>query len=319
MQLRAPCTFSASPVSEIFLPRMRAVISTSCVAVLLLVLVAPLRAQPSESVAVLLSREIAPYATAVAELESSLRPRPVVRFFLDDQQRPYSLEAREAALDPRQYVALVAIGPEALRYLAALDTEIPLVFGMVLDPRQVAGAGSRPLCGVDLSIPVVEQLTHFRRQFPRRDTLGVLFDPANNQAWFDQALLPAAVLGIDLVPLNVSREQGRLDIVGDFSRVDALLFIPDRSIISQTVIQYVIKQGLQRGRPAVGFNRFFLDSGAALAFLVDYQQVGSQIARLVEQQLTTGCHLVEHPVFAAEVNESVLRLLRRSEEAGGGP
>lgn len=278
--------------------------------VLLLLLAAPIAAQQPDAVAVLLAREIAPYAAAVAELESQLRPRPVVRFFLDSKNRSYSLEARDISLDPQQFAAVVAIGPEALRYLSPRAQSTPLVFGMVLHPERIILPSQQALCGVDLTIPVAVQLAHIKQQFPDIQSLGVLFDPANNQPWFDQAQQVASTLGFEVVPLNVSRAQGRLEILGDFARTDAVLFIPDRTVIAQVVIQHVIKQALQRGKPAIGFNRFFLDSGAALAFLIDYQQVGRQVAELVQSSIdASSCNLVQLPVFDAVSNEQVLRLL----------
>ncbi len=270
-----------------------------------------------EEVAVLFSREIAPYVTAVTALEERLRPRQVVRFFLDDRGRPYSLEARHTSLDPQRFSAVVAIGPEALRYLQPAAGSTPLVFGMVLDPKPHRET-AQPLCGVNLTLPMGDQLAHIRRLFPDRQRLGVLFDPDNNQSWFDQAHPLARAMGLSLVPLNVSREGGRFDIIGALSTVDTLLFIPDRSIISRAVIQHVIKQGLQSGKPAVGFNRFFLDSGAALAFIIDYEEVGRQVAQLVLRQLDSGCATIDPPVFSATVNDDVLRLLR-PRPAGGAP
>jgi len=205
---------------------------------------------------------------------------------------------------------VVAIGPEALRYLSSRVESTPLIFGMVLNPEQIALPSEQALCGVDLTIPVVAQLARIKQQFPSFRSLGVLFDPVNNQPWYDQARQVGSAIGLEVIPLHVSRARGHLEILGDFADADALLFIPDRSVISQAVIQHVIKQGLQRGKPAIGFNQFFLDSGAALAFVIDYQQHGQQVAELVKAQLR-GQHCVtwQSPRFDVVTNTQVVRLL----------
>jgi hypothetical protein len=178
----------------------------------------------------------------VEGLESRLGNQPVQRFFLDDQGKPYSLGDRGAKLVPSQYAALVAVGPEALRYLLPRTGTVPLIYGMVLNPELVIGADDKLPCGVSLNIPVRAQLSTIRQHLPAVARLGVLFDPENNQAWFENAATVAASMGMQIVPLRVNRQSAKLDIIGDFSLLDTILFIPDKSIISKAVIQHVIKQ-----------------------------------------------------------------------------
>lgn len=278
-------------------------------AALLIWLLPPLTSQAAPpGVAVLLSHEIAPYIAMVEGLESALGDYEVQRFFLDAQGRPYSLAGVSPRLDPRQFVARVAVGPEALRYLDAQSGASPLLFGMVLHPAALLAQPQAPLNGVDLHLPVEHQFAALRQRLPHLRRLGVLFDPANNQTWFDQARPVAAALGFELLPLQVTRQSGILDIPSGQTRPDAILFIPDRTIISRAVIQHVIKQAALQRVPVVGYNRFFLDSGAALAFVIDYAEVGRQVARrlrltLLEQQPPS----VEAPVFTLAVNPPVWR------------
>lgn len=264
-------------------------------------------------VGVLLSREIAPYVSMVEGLESRLNA-PTQRFFLDETGKPYSLTGRNATLNPQLYDLLVAVGPEALQYLQPRAGGIPLLHGMVLNPRKLIDDPQWQPCGVGLAIPAEAQLAAILRSLPSLKRLGVLFDPANNQAWFKGAAALAAGKGLELVPLQVSRQSGKLELVGDFARLDAILFIPDKSIISKAVIQYVIKQGVLSNTPVIGYNQFFQDSGAALNFLIDYHRVGQQLARQIEQLLAgEKCPGEIPPVFEAVVNEEVWRALRKGQ------
>jgi len=111
-------------------------------------------------------------------------------------------------------------------------------------PENVVAAEDKLFCGVSLNIPVNAQLAAIRRHFPAVAQLGVLFDPENNRTWFEDAKDVAASMGLELVPLRVNRQSGKLDIVGDFSKLGAILFIPDKSIISKAVIQHVIKEAV---------------------------------------------------------------------------
>lgn len=263
-----------------------------------------------KSVAVLLSREIAPYVSMVKGLEAGLGRKPVQRFFLDKQGQPFTLGGPELSLKPELFSALVAVGPEALAHLLLNNNSVPLFYGMVLNPQNLLTKSPTEPCGVALNIPITVQFSELRKQLPGIRRLGILFDPANNQLWFEEAATIAASMALELVPLQVLGNRGGLELVGDFNRPEALMFIPDKSIISRAVIQYVIKQAVRQRVPVVGYNQFFLDSGAALAFVIDYEQVGAQVAALVENALVDqGCLHIDAPAFELRRNPEVWQAL----------
>lgn len=290
-------------------PRRRAVLVG--LAFLLSFLLARAGAATAEekAVGVLISREIAPYAAMVEGLESRLN-EPVKRFFFDERGQPFTLAGRSASFDPKGYDLLVAVGPEALQYLAPLTDARRLVYGMVLHPRAALRDPPVMPCGVSLDLPPATQFAAIRKRLPNLRRLGVLFDPANNQAWFEEAKPLAEAQGFTLAPLRVNRQGEGLELVGDYTGLDAILFIPDKSVISKAIIQYVIKQGVLRKTPVIGYNQFFYDSGAALAFLIDYRGVGEQVAGQAERLLAGGkCEEEAAPRFELAINQEVWRAL----------
>lgn len=276
-------------------------------------------AAAEKSAAILLSREIAPYVEMVSGFEAALGNQPVKRFFLDEQGQPFTLSGHESILVPENFSALVAVGPEALRLLQSRQSlATPLFFGMVLRPS-VRALETPPICGVELSLPIDQQFAALQQKLPSLKRLGILFDPENNQTWFDDAQLFALQLNMELLPIQVQRTNGRLELVGDFTKPDALMFIPDKSIISQAVIQYVIKQAILQHMPVIGYNQFFLDSGAALAFVIDYRQIGSQVAQQVETVLAGQDCPSMAPVFELRSNLQVWRALGLPQGRGVQP
>jgi len=266
----------------------------------------------TEGVAVLISREISPYIQMVEGLESALRSYAVQRFFLDSDGKPYSLTATTPDLDPEACTVLVAVGPEALRYLQPRARDIPLLYAMILNPGNVIDPQYPPPCGVSLNLPVQSQFEALKTAIPGIRRLGVLFDPANNAAWFARAHPIARNMDIELVPVQVNTQNSRISIVGDYASLDALLFIPDKSIISKAVIRHVIKSAATRGVPVVGYNSFFYASGAALVFSIDYTEVGQQCAALVKQVLE-GKHCSGNipPQFDVRSNPIVVEALKQ--------
>jgi len=270
-----------------------------------------------KAVAVLISREISPYISAVNGFESALTNVQTQRFFLDKNNVPYSLSGSSAILKTEQYAALVAIGPDALRYLLVDQVVPPVIFGMILNPQRLFSDNLSPSGGVSLNLPIAAQFTALLGRMPWLKRLGVLFDPHNNQSWYDQAAVIAVHTGFDLVPLRIDGSAGSIDVAGEFAGLDAILFIPDSSVISKVVIQHIIKQAFLRKIPVVGYNKFFLNSGAALSFIVDYGQVGSQIAGMVEKQLLSGVSAgVIPPEFRLQVNTEVWHVLQLDQKKG---
>lgn len=177
---------------------------------------------------------------------------------------------------------------------------------MVLNPENVLPAEA-PACGIGLNIPVTTQLETIATAMPHVRRLGLLYDPANNTPFFEAAGRAAVQRNVELVPLKVG---ARKEIPGilkaGWPRIDALWLIPDRTVISETLVRYVIKEALLQGRPVVGYNRYFYDSGAALAFIFDYAELGAQTGRLALATLRGGACGSVPPGFHAWLNARVL-------------
>jgi putative ABC transport system substrate-binding protein len=249
----------------------------------------------------------------VEGLEAGLTQKSVQRFFLDKQGRPYSLDGGDLSSSPDKFETLVAVGPEALRYLQPRCGNVPLFYAMVLNPEKIFDPQCPIPCGVSLNIPVHDLLSAIIQTFPAMTSLGVLFDPANNQAWYNEANHEAEQLGLELVPLQVNRRKGKLAMQGDFNLPDGVLFIPDKSIISKAIIQYVITQSALRKVPAIGYNQFFYASGAALTLQINYYAVGQQVAQLIEQhRVADNCSIAFPPAFDIRVNTKILHSLQHN-------
>ena len=62
--------------------------------------------------------------------------------------------------------------------------------------------------------------------------------------------------------------------------------------------------------PTIGYNRFFYQSGAALAFILDYRKIGMQTAHLIHQiNNDTLCNNLS-PMFEVWQNRRVIEKLK---------
>ncbi len=260
-------------------------------------------------VGILISREILPYMRMVQGLEKNLK-QTSARIYLDKAGKPYSQENRLQELQPSDFRVMVAVGPQALSYLRDRRWPGNVLYAMVLNPARFFWK-SASLGGISLDLSPWKQLLTVNRVFPQIKQLGVLYNPEKNQTWFNRAKTVMTFKNLALVPLQVNR---RADIPALFNppgpEVDAILFIPDQTVISRSMITYVIKESLRLGIPTFGFNRFFHESGAALSFIIDYEAIGRQVAEMVKTITHGGSLATAEPPFTVLLNQKVINSLK---------
>lgn len=262
----------------------------------------------------IISRNIRPYLEASEALRASLKASLEANIHVYDLFR-YKGNARKSLAkqlgEKGQGALFIAIGPEATAFLWQ-DADPPdggKLYSIVLNPESVSPDVS-PDCGISLNIPPSVQLAAIGRSLPEAPRIGVFYDPQYNQDFFARADRAANVQGIRVMPLQVSSKK---EIPGVFSasikELDAIWLIPDRTVISESIAQYIIKQSILHGVPVIGYNQFFYESGAAAAFVFDYAALGRQTARMAINFLAEGQCRYQVPEFEVWINPSVYEKL----------
>lgn len=232
-----------------------------------------------ETVAILLSREIRPYLQAVAGIQERLAEakKETVLFNLEDFSGRSRAVLAERLKEQSAFSLAVAVGPEAARFADAQRFSFPFLYTMVLNPDAIL---ERAFCGISLRIPVSVQLDKIHQALPDVKRIGILYDPEYNREFIQKAV-QGGIEGVTVVPLaaDSTKDIPRL-LKANWEKMDGLWLIPDRTVISESIVQYIIKQALLQRIPVIGYNRFFYESGAAVAFVFDYQRIGVQTATL---------------------------------------
>lgn len=262
----------------------------------------------------IISRNIRPYLEASEALRAALDASLKADIHVYELFR-YKGNARKSLADQLrtqgQGALFISIGPEATAFLwqeAAPPGERKL-YSIVLNPDTVSSDIS-PDCGVSLNIPPSLQLAAIGRCLPDARRIGIFYDPQFNTGFFAQAERAADLQGLGLVPLQVSAKKEIPDVFSAaIQELDAIWLIPDRTVISESIAQYIIKQSILQGVPVVGYNQFFYNSGAAAAFVFDYAELGRQTARMAIERLQTGECRYHMPDFEVWINQSVFKKL----------
>ncbi len=236
-------------------------------------------AAKAETVAILLSQEIRPYLQAVAGIQEALAEaeKETVLFNLEDFSGRSRAVLAGRLKEKSAFSLAVAVGPEAARFADAQNFSFPFLYTMVLNPRAIL---DRAACGISLRIPVSVQLDKIHQALPDVKRIGILYDPEYNREFFQKAV-QSRTKGVTVVPLAAGSTTDIPQLLkANWEKMDGLWLIPDRTVISESIVQYIIKQALLQRIPVIGYNRFFYESGAAVAFVFEYQQIGVQTGTL---------------------------------------
>ena len=262
--------------------------------------------------AVLISQNIRPYIEAAdGAVDTLKRGNLGVDTFLMDKLTVGDIDSMKQSIRREPYDLLLTVGPQASSFAWSLprNTEYPVIYSMVLNPEKLPDAPS-PACGISLSIPVAVQLQTISQKLPSLRRIGLMYDPGNNAAFCDAAERLAAGAGMTVVPIKISSRKAIAQaLTGSWGKIDGLWLIPDRTVISESIVRYIIKQALLNNMPVVGYNRFFYDSGAAMSFVFDYTEIGEQSGRLALKMLASRKCETGGPVFQTWINERVLEKL----------
>ncbi|SLM30369.1 hypothetical protein MTBBW1_2200023 [Desulfamplus magnetovallimortis] len=183
-----------------------------------------------------------------------------------------------------------------------------ILYSMVLNPEKII-PDNVSLCGISLDPFTAKPLSEIPRILPFVKKIGILFDPENNSQWFDNAVAGQLFSNIEIIPMHIQKQSDIIELYQQgFYGVDALLFIPDQTVTSPTIIRHVIKQSIARKIPVIGYNSFFDKSGAALSFVIDYEGTGEQMAVMVEGVLRGESCMTSAPPYSIMLNEKVLEL-----------
>lgn len=271
-------------------------------------------------VAVVVSQRIKPYVEVLAGINRALAQESTIRIeslFLspgDDSYRKVQERVTGGA-----YQIAVAIGPEAGRLVWDLgEARLPKkIYAAILNPDASMDQGVSG-CGISLNIPVETQVSEIAANFPELLRIGLLFDSRNNDDLYRLAVAAAAAAGIRIVPLDVTAKKEIPNVLRrNWGAVDCIWMVPDGTVISEKIVQYVIKKALYENKGVLGYNPFFIRSGAIFALTFEYEKIGEQAAGRVMAFLKQGVCQSMPPLFNSQINRKMARKL--GIRVGGAP
>ncbi len=257
------------------------------------------------STAIVVASEIKPYLQAMEGIRSSFASSPYI-YHMESNPKLVAKRIGEA-----QHDVVFAVGPEAasIVWSHASDSTRKIVL-MVLDPIRITNV---QVCGVDMRVPMAQQLAAIEKNLGKGRVIGILYSPSENEAVIKEAMEAVQTLDVQVVGLPVCSSSDAVSVLRKARvQIDTLLFIPDSQVIvSETVVAYLVKEAFLSGLFVVGYNQFFLEAGASLAFCLDYYKTGQVAAELARETASSKSCKLAAPPYEVRRNQKAIELIQR--------
>ncbi len=196
---------------------------------------------------------------------------------------------------------IVAISTPSAQAAASATQDIPIVFSAVTDPvgAKLVAAAEAPggnVTGVSDLTPIAKHLELIQQITPQVKTLGILYNAgeANSVSLVQLLKTEAPKLNMTLVEATATNTAGvsaaAESLVG---KVDAIYVPTDNTIAS--ALEAVLQVGMENQLPVYAGDNDSVKRGAIASLSFDYNGVGRETAKLVDQVLK-GNNPAELPV-----------------------
>lgn len=243
-------------------------------------LTSPFKALCSEII-IITSSDIIPYQKAIVGFKSRLPQDTFQEYSINEDIKREGQSVVERAIK-RGGDLVLAVGPQATYLIGKHPGSIHKVLTMVLNPEKLLNKNNM-FPGVSLNLPIVLQLDMMKLGFPKRKRIGVFYNQKLNQKTIDDTSGKALTKDLVIVGLPIASQKEIPEILNSPQfNIDILWIIPDRTVGSEKILKYLIKNMLLKNIPVVGFNDWFTENGAILSFSLDYEEIGRQTAELAQ-------------------------------------
>jgi ABC-type uncharacterized transport system substrate-binding protein len=233
----------------------------------------PLQAAPRPPVLILSSLRIRPYESHADNMRQDLKGFDTTVLYLDEDPNA----ARQiSAMAP---AAIVTVGQEALKKALPLRGNSPLVYTMVLFPQEIVARPAPGVSGIAMVPSPKQQLLILGQGFHLR-RLVLFYNPkvTGFLVGHYQSNTPP---GLTLKAVPVASDAELLaKLPGQLEETDALLLVPDPTVLTEQGLKSLIGACYSSNIPVVGFSPMYLDIGAALSLSVPPEEIAKQAASI---------------------------------------
>jgi putative tryptophan/tyrosine transport system substrate-binding protein len=243
-------------------------------------------AMAGEKIALLISSNDAPYKAAVSGFSNYLAKQGIQAGY-----EVFTLDGDAAKAGPA-IQKIRASGCRLIFSLGSLATDavvsevedIPIVACLVLRTDSLKNAPNAT--GVGLEFSFEAQLEWLQRFLPRARSIGVLYNPEENQKRVEQAARLAKKAGLRLDAQEVRTPQDVPAALNNLSKqADVLWGMVDSLTLSPTIGKNVLLFSFRNNIPYIGPSATWVKAGALYSLDWDYEDLGAQCGEMAQKIL----------------------------------
>ena len=236
----------------------------------------------SGRIVVLNGQDLKPYQDVLAGFQQSLAKQGITTTIEVYPLQGNAAKTQEVLGEVKKTGArlVVTLGSAATQAAVREVGHLPLMAAMIVTADDIKPASNAT--AVLLEFPLEAQLQWLRRIVPGANTVGVLFNPKENQTKVNNALRIAKDTGLSLVIQAVDTPRALPDALENVSRhVDALWGISDSIVMTPQTAEPILLSTLRNKIPLAGLSTSWVKAGALYALDRDYLDIGSQCGEIV--------------------------------------
>jgi putative ABC transport system substrate-binding protein len=249
----------------------------------------PLPAAAEKLVIALLTQQTEPYQNVLKGFQQSLKKQgidaeyEILKFDTNSDQGGKDLQA----IKTKKPALVFTLGSAATEAAIQAIKDIPIIAGMIVHKRELQQA--KNATGVILDFPLKTQLDWIRQMFPNKKTVGVLFNPKENQHLIVQARKLTKAMGLTLYAKQVESPRDLPDALDSLSRrADVVWGLTDSVALTPETAKGILLFSFRNRIPFVGLSTSWVKAGAVYALDRDYLDVGQQCGELAGRVLREG-------------------------------
>ena len=259
----------------------------------------------SGRIVVLSGQDLKPYQDVLAGLQQSLTKQGI-NLAVEIHAAQGAPSTANVIEDIKKNGArlVVTLGSAATQAAVREVGQVPILATMIVTADDIKAASNAT--AVLLDFPLDLQMQWLHRIVPAANTVGVLFNPKENQTKVNHALRIAKENGLSLVTQAVDTPRALPDALENLSRhVDALWGISDSVVMTPQTAEPILLSTLRTKVPLAGLSASWVKAGALYALDRDYLDIGNQCGDIAGKILggTSASSLA--PIFPRKVTYSV--------------
>jgi len=178
----------------------------------------------------------------------------------------------------------LTVGSQATHLALQEAGETPVIACMVVNSAEVQKATNAT--GVNIDFPIETQLQWLQRFLPERKTVGILYNPKENQEKVEEAFKVARALGLKLVARPVDTPQSLPDALESLANdADVLWGFTDKTVLSPQTAEPILLFSFRHRIPFTGLSSSWVKAGALYALDRDYIDLGAQCGEIAVKVL----------------------------------